>query len=258
TLDQLLPTLAPDPERGLTAVEWPGNGMLVAPVGFVDKPFEQVRDLLLVDLSANGGHVGIAGGPRSGKSTLLRTLISSLALTHSPREVQFYCLDFGGGGLGALADLPHVGSVAGRLDTDRVSRTVAEVTGLIVDRERRFGELGVDGMASYRKLRAQGQVTDDPHGDVFLVVDGWFTLRQDFETLEGAVRQIAAQGLNFGVHLVLTASRWSEVHHAMRDQIGTRLELRLGDPVDSTIDLRLAATVPRLPGRGLTPEKLHF
>ncbi|RKN34136.1 type VII secretion protein EccCa [Micromonospora musae] len=258
TLDQLLPTLAPDPDRGLTAVDWPGNGMLVAPVGFVDRPFEQVRDLLLVDLSGVGGHVGIAGGPRSGKSTLLRTLISSVALTHSPREVQFYCLDFGGGGLGALAELPHVGSVAGRLDTDRVSRTVAEVTGLIVDRERRFAELGVDGMGTYRKLRAEGQVTDDPHGDVFLIVDGWFTLRQEFETLESAVRQIAAQGLNFGVHLVLTASRWSEVHHAMRDQIGTRLELRLGDPVDSTIDLRLAATVPKLPGRGLTPEKLHF
>ncbi|MGW0436570.1 type VII secretion protein EccCa [Micromonospora sp. NPDC003197] len=258
TLDQLLPTLAPDPERGLTAVGWPGNGRLVAPVGFVDKPFEQMRDLLLVDLSGIGGHVGVAGGPRSGKSTLLRTLISSLALTHSAEEVQFYCLDFGGGGLSALADLAHVGSVAGRLDTDRVGRTVAEVTGLIAERERRFGDLGVDDMATYRMMRAQGRITGDPYGDVFLVVDGWFTLRQEFESLEGAVRQIAAQGLNFGVHLMLSASRWSEVHHAMRDQIGTRLELRLGDPVDSAIDLRLAATVPQLPGRGLTPEKLHF
>ncbi|MFC3499551.1 type VII secretion protein EccCa [Micromonospora krabiensis] len=258
TLDQLLPTLTPEAERGLTALGWPGTGNLVAPVGFVDKPFEQMRDLLLVDLSGVGGHVGVAGGPRSGKTTLLRSVISSLALTHTPWEVQFYCLDFGGGGLGALADLPHVGSVAGRLDTDRVGRTLAEVTGLIVERERRFGELGVDSIATYRKLRAQGEITDDPYGDVFLVVDGWFTLRQEFEALESGVRQIAAQGLNFGVHLMLSASRWSEVHHAMRDQIGTRLELRLGDPVDSTIDLRLAATVPQVPGRGLTAEKLHF
>ncbi|WP_170208851.1 type VII secretion protein EccCa [Micromonospora pisi] len=258
TLDQLLPTLVPDPELGLTAIGWPGNGALVAPVGFIDKPFEQLRDLLIADLSGVGGHVGIAGGPRSGKSTLLRTLISSLALTHSPREVQFYCLDFGGGTLAAMAELPHVGSVAGRLDTDRVSRTVAEVTGLIGQRERRFADLGVDSMTTYRQMRADGRITDDPLGDVFLIVDGWFTLRQEFEALEAAVRQIAAQGLNFGVHLLLTASRWSEVHHAMRDQIGTRLELRLGDPVDSTIDLRLAATVPKLPGRGLTANKLHF
>ncbi|SNY69816.1 type VII secretion protein EccCa [Paractinoplanes atraurantiacus] len=258
TMDQLLPTLTPDPDLGLCAPEWAGSGRLIAPVGFVDKPFEQLRDLLVVRLDGVGGHLGVAGGPRSGKSTLIRTVICALALTHSPREVQFYCLDFGGGTLGSLAGLPHVGSVAGRLDGDRVSRTMAEVIGLLTERERRFAELGVDSMATYRQMRADGRITDDPYGDVFLVVDGWFTLRQEFEQLDTQVRRIAAQGLNFGVHLLMTAARWSEVHHAMRDQIGTRLELRLGDSVDSVVDLRLAATVPHLPGRGLTSDKLHF
>ena len=45
----------------------------------------------------------------------------------------------------------------------------------------------------------------------------------------------------------------------MRDQLGTRLELRLGDPVDSAH--RPAARPPRcpqVPGRGLTADKLHF
>ncbi|MET7424488.1 type VII secretion protein EccCa [Dactylosporangium sp. NPDC005555] len=257
TLDQLLPALAPDPEAGLRAVGWPDNSALAVPVGFVDKPFEQARELLVADLSGIGGHLGIAGGPQSGKSTLLRTLICALALTHSPREVQFYCLDFGGGTLGAISGLPHVGSVAGRLDADRVIRTVAEVSALIADRERRFAAEGVDSMAAYRARRAAGLV-DDPYGDVFLVVDGWFTLRQEFEAADAAIRQVVARGLNFGVHLLLTTARWSEVHHGMRDQIGTRLELRLGDPVDSAIDLRAAATVPHLPGRGLTAQKTHF
>ncbi|RIV36074.1 type VII secretion protein EccCa [Micromonospora radicis] len=257
TLDQMLPALAPDPEAGLRAVGWPGNGALTVPVGYVDKPFEQARELLAADLSGIGGHLGIAGGPQSGKSTLLRTLICALALTHSPREVQFYCLDFGGGTLATLADLPHVGSVAGRLEADRVTRTVAEVSALIAERERRFATQGVDSMAAYRRQRAAGSV-DDPYGDVFLVVDGWFTLRQEFEAVDPAIRQIVARGLNFGVHLLLTTARWSEVHHGLRDQIGTRLELRLGDPVDSAIDLRAAATVPRVPGRGLTTQKTHF
>ena len=77
----------------------PAGGVLSVPVGVVDRPFDQRRDLLMADLSGAGGHVGIAGGPQSGKSTLLRTLITALALTHTPREVQFYCLDFGGGTL---------------------------------------------------------------------------------------------------------------------------------------------------------------
>ena len=257
TLDHLLPALVPHHD-GLRAVDWPGSGRLFAPVGYVDKPFDQMRDLLIVDLSGTGGHVGIAGGPRSGKTTLLRTLLCSLALTHSPREVQMYLIDLGGGGLSAIAGLPHVGSVAGRLEVDKVTRTVAEVNNLITERERRFSALGIDGIESFRERRAAGEDLDDPYGDVFLVIDGWFTLRQDFEAVEVVIRQIAARGLNFGIHLVLSTSRWSEIHHGMRDQIGTRLELKLGDPVDSAVDLRLASTVPAQAGRGLTDEKLHF
>jgi S-DNA-T family DNA segregation ATPase FtsK/SpoIIIE len=258
TLDQVLPPLLPDPERGLRPVETGPDQILKVPLGLIDKPFDQIRDLLVVDLEGVGGHAGIAGGPQSGKSTLLRSLINGLALTHSPREVQFYCLDFGGGSLAAIAELPHVGGVTGRHDPDRVNRTIAEVFSLLTERERRFAELDVTGMAAYRELRAAGQVPDDDFGDLFLVVDGWFTLRQEFESAENIVREIAGRGLNYGIHILLTAARWSEIHHTMRDKIGTRLELRLGDPVESGIDLRAAAQVPKQPGRGLTDSKLHF
>ena len=259
SLDRVLPPLVPDPELGLRPVDRTAGTRLAVPLGVVDRPFEQRRDLLMADLSGVGGHVGVAGGPQSGKSTLLRTLVCALSLTHAPTEVQFLCLDFGGGSLAALSRLPHVGAVTGRLDPDRVGRTVAELTALLTDRERRFADLGLPGMAAYREAGAAGRLAPgESTADVFLVVDGWSTLRQDFEDAELALRQLAVRGLNFGLHLVIAANRWADLHHSMRDQIGTRLELRLGDHVDSAVDIRLAATVPAQPGRGLTGDKLHF
>ena len=74
--------------------------------------------------------------------------------------------------------------MAGRRDTEAVRRTVAEVTALLDEREPRFAELGVESIAEYRLRRAAGQIADDPFGDVFLVVDGWGTLRQEYEDLE--------------------------------------------------------------------------
>ncbi|KPC91127.1 secretion protein EccC [Streptomyces sp. NRRL F-6602] len=259
TLDQVLPPLTPHPELGLTTVDWPMRGRLTVPVGIVDKPFEQIRDLLTVDLSGVGGNVAVVGGPQSGKSTMVRTILTALALTHTPREVQFYCLDFGGGTLAQLAGLPHTAGVAARLDSERVSRVISEVTALLADRERFFLDHGIDSMATYRRRRAAGEFADQPHGDVFLVIDGWSTVRQDFDRYIQTFASIAARGLNYGVHLIVTAARWVELTAAVRDQAGTHLELRMGDPMDSQIDTRRAATVPRIPGRGLTREgKLHY
>ena len=73
------------------------------------------------------------------------------------------------------------------------------------------------------------------------------------------IQQLAARGLTFGLHVVVGATRWADFRAAMRDVFGTRLELRLGDPIDSEIDRKVAALVPTgRPGRGLVPAKLHF
>ncbi|MFV2018488.1 type VII secretion protein EccCa [Micromonospora sp. LOL_023] len=259
TLDQMLSPLTADPERGITAANPALQGELRAAVGVIDRPFEQRRDVLWLELAGSTGHTVIIGGPQSGKSTLLRTVVSALTLTHTPREVQIYCLDLGSGALASLRDLPHVGGVATRLDAGQVRRTIAELRLLMVQRERRFAERGIDSMATYRRERRHGGHTDDPFGDVFLVIDGWATVRGEFEDLEPAINDIANRGLSFGIHLMITAGRWMDLRPAVRDVFGTRLELRLADATDSNLDRRAAMNVPeKSPGRGITPDGMQF
>ncbi|SON58747.1 ESX secretion system protein EccC [Mycobacterium simulans] len=218
------------------------RGELVVPIGIVDRPFDQSRTPLTVDLSGAAGNVAVVGSPRSGKSTALRTLIAALAATHSPAQVQFYCLDFGGGALASMRELPHVGDVAGRAEPELVRRMVAELESILRSREAALRGRSLDSVAH-----------------VFLVIDGWASLRHEFEALEQSITAIAAQGLSFAVHVVLSASRWAEIRPALKDQIGTRIELRLGDPVDSEVDRRQAQQVPRdKAGRGLCHDGLHM
>ncbi|MEV0148071.1 MULTISPECIES: type VII secretion protein EccCa [unclassified Nonomuraea] len=259
TLAHLLPPLSVTPELGLSTPGWDGRGRLHAVVGIIDKPFEQRRDPYWLDLSGAAGHVGVAGGTQSGKSNTLRTLITSMALTHTPREVQFYCLDFGGGTLAALDGLPHVGGVASRLDAERVRRTVAEVAGLLQRRERDFNEQGIDSMVTYRRQMADGTIQGDGWGDVFLVIDGWLTIRQEFEGLESVITDLAARGLGYGIHVVASTNKWSEFRASIRDLFGTRLEFKLGDAYESEVNRKAALAVPEgTPGRGLTKEGMHF
>lgn len=246
------------------------NGRLWMPLGLVDRPYDQRRDLLTVDLSGAQGNMAVVGGPQSGKSTALRTLIMSAAATHTPEQVQFFCLDFGGGTLGSLANLPHVGGVAGRMDADAVRRTVAEVSGVLRSRELLFRDLGIESMRDFRQRKArlatlpperaaQDPLSQDKFGDLFLVIDGWASVRSDFEILEPTLQALAIQGLSYGVHLVISASRWFEIRAAVKDMLGTRIELRLGDPLDSDVGRKFAELVPvGRPGRGMTPQRLHL
>ncbi|OBF86674.1 type VII secretion protein EccC [Mycobacterium sp. 852002-51163_SCH5372311] len=246
------------------------DGRLWMPMGVVDRPYDQRRDVLMIDLSGAQGNVAVVGGPQSGKSTTLRTLIMSAAATHTPEQVQFFCLDFGGGTLSSLANLPHVGGVAGRMDADAIRRTVAEVSGVLRARELRFRDLGIESMRDFRARKAhlatlppdvaaQDPLSQDKFGDLFLVIDGWASIRSDFELLEPTLNSIAVQGLSYGVHLVISASRWMEMRAAVKDMLGTRIELKLGDALDSDVGRRFNELIPvGRPGRGMSHERLHI
>ena len=143
----------------------------------VDKPFEQVRDLFMADLSGVGGHVGdrrrhpvrqehaaahadrrAGAHPHPGRGAVL---LPRLRRRHARRR--------------SRACRTSAASPAG-MDAERVSRTVAEVQAVLTPTASAcFAEHGIENMAAYRRCAASGHFADDPHGDVFLVVDGWAT-----------------------------------------------------------------------------------
>jgi len=227
------------------------------PLGEIDKPFEMRRDPLVFDARSAAGNMVIHGGAKSGKSSALQTFILSAAQLHSPREVSFYCLDYGGGQLRALHDLAHVGSVATPLEPERIRRTFGELEQLLRSRQQ-------------RELPRDGQY-DDGFGEVFLVIDNLYAFSRDntdqFNTrnpLLTKVTELVNVGLAYGLHVVITTPSWLEVPLAMRDGLGLRLELRLHDARDSNVRVvgalrRPAESVPAdQPGRGLTMAAQHF
>ncbi|QCC78401.1 type VII secretion protein EccCa [Nocardioides daphniae] len=257
SLGELLGDVRRDPTLGLHSPRGRSAPGRLVPVGVVDRPREQRRDVWTLDLTGATGHCAVVGGPRSGRTTALRTIVAGLALSATPVEVQLFLLDFGGGGLGPLASLPHVVGHAARGD-DLLPRVTQEIKEVVDRREALFRDHGLDGFEAYVRARAAGQV-DDGYGEVFVVVDGWGTLRGDDYELESALQRLAERALTFGVHLVVATPRWADLRPAVRDLFGSRLELRLGDPAESVVHRARAATVPAsVPGRGLVGVGLHL
>ncbi len=229
-----LPPLS-DPAPLNELIERDRHQPLRFPLGIVDEPRLHRQDVWGLDVSGPAGNIGIAGAPRTGKTTLLQTLVLSAAATQSPRDVRFYCVDLGGG-LAPLEGLPHVGAVTGRLGLDQVRRSVADV-GEVLQRRR-------------------AALVDDV-GDVFLVIDGWPAFVGEFPDLEAVVDGVAAHGLSVGVHLVITTPRWVDVKPRLRDCLGTKVEFHLVDVNETQID-RIVRDIPaNRPGRAISSSKHH-
>jgi ESX secretion system protein EccC len=238
----------------------PASGRLHPVVGLLDEPDRQRQGPLVLELDGAGGHVALVGAPRTGKSTFLRTLVHAVCGNRSPDEVQIYAIDLGGGSLFDLADLPHVGAVCGRHEPDAIARLLREVRAMVEERAAAFRAAGVASLTDLWASQRRAELLPDPlAAETFLLIDNVGLLRTELADLELGLAELAATSLQFGVHLVVTAGRWLDIRPALLDAIGTRLELRLNDPVDSQFGRAAASTLPAdRPGRGLIRDRRQF
>jgi S-DNA-T family DNA segregation ATPase FtsK/SpoIIIE len=196
-------------------------------IGRCDRPDLGQQPALRYDPDS-GGHVAVVGTPRSGRSTLLTTLVAALASAMPTRELAVHAVSPAGSPLVAAGGLPHVGTVATAPElAGRVIRTVAETVA-----QRRAGI----GSA----------------GRVLLVIDDLGAVLAADEDLATPIALIATAGQSAGVTLAVSCGRWAELRGGMREAMTTRFELACHDPADSMLP-QLARTFPNRPsGRVLT------
>ncbi|WP_405390727.1 type VII secretion protein EccCa [Streptomyces sp. NBC_01102] len=241
-------------EAGPRGMQLAGRqGPLQVPLGLLDDPTGQSQGPWYLDLAAADGHVAVIGGPQSGRTTLLRTLVLSLALTHTPQEVGVYGLDLADDGLQVLSGLPHVGGIAGRAEPERAVRTVEMVHSMLDAREDLFREHAIASVEQLRTLHTAGRLPELASAEIVLVIDGFDELRDDFDELYDTVADLLERGGDYGIHVVAGSLSRSDGSGTTQAPFGTRVELCLSDPGESGIDRTLAGTLsPHEPGRVLT------
>jgi S-DNA-T family DNA segregation ATPase FtsK/SpoIIIE len=232
------PWLPPIPSQVLTselpALPEAGPGadtVRPVPFGLTDLPAQQARAALALDL-ADGEHLMIAGGPRSGRSTALRTVAGALAQNCAPNDVHIYGIDCGANALLPLTSLPHCGAVVTRDQTARVDRLLGR---LLDEVGRRQLLLAEKGQSSAAEQRATAEPEDRLPWMVILI-DGWDAFRLAFENydygrLVEAAKRLFREGAAVGVKVVLATDR-SGLMGEIASSFAERLVLRLADPQD--------------------------
>ncbi len=231
---------------------------LNAIVGLVDDPAGAQQLPLTIDFRR--GHAVVFGVSGSGKTGFLRSLVTSLAATHNPRELHLHILDLGGGSLTMLGKLPQVGTIImpdERGYDERVRHLWRELNNLIALRKREFGEAGVTTLTEYNVAHP-----DATRHAVLVIIDNFAEYMDNFgstaqtgtkDDLLTAFIDLARQGRTYGVHFIVTADRLNVLSSKLYSLFTERFTLRLGnaDEYVSIVGTGLGE-IDTIAGRGAT------
>ncbi|EAP97597.1 putative cell division-related protein [Janibacter sp. HTCC2649] len=205
-----------------------GGGAPLARVGRL------AGEVWTIDLASDGPHLLVGGTTGSGKSELLRTLVTSLALECSPEDMTFVLVDYkGGSAFGECADLPHTVGLVTNLDEGLARRALISLGAEITRREGLLAASGARDFADHRR-----RVGDSPNRGLprlVIVIDEFRLLADELPDFVDGVVSLAAVGRSLGVHLVLATQRPAGAITAdIQANVNLRIAMRMRDVADST------------------------
>lgn len=223
---------------------------LSAVVGMADDPANQAQFPVSVDFSS-GGHHMVIGMVSTGKSTLLQTIIYSLAASYTPDLLNIYCLDFSSKMLSVFSDLKHVGGYMDEtdLDTDHLAKFFTMVGRILDERKARFAGTSFEDYVNHDGWNVPA---------ILIVIDNYGSFHEKTgEAYEAIMSRIAKEGNGCGVFLLVSAGGigMQELPGRLAETFRTGIALEMQDAF-AYADVLHVVRPPVLPetrthGRGL-------
>jgi type VII secretion EssC-like protein len=224
-------------------LDWTEHAMRTN-IGLIDNPARAEQLTMTVDLTR--GHAVLVGASGWGKTTFLRTLITGLASTHSPDELNIYILDFGGRGLDVLTTLPHVGASITSSEEERVQRLLRKLTNMLEERREILSQARADNLLVYN-----ADHPDNIIPAVLVVVDNFAEFKENFEPLLEILIGLVRDGRAYGIHFCVTGEQTNAVPNKIFSLFTERMTLKLADAGEySNIVGRGVPGIDEVAGRG--------
>lgn len=168
-------------------------------------------------------HTLLVGTTGSGKSEFMKSLVLSAAYKYSPRQLNFFFMDFkGGAAFSILKDLPHVVGVVTNLRPQLVERGLSALEAEFERRQKRFADAAASNIWAYNEKYPE---TPIPH--LMLLLDEFARGMSDFPRLPEMLDKLVRIGRSLGVYLLLANQDVnSQVDHLLNN-VGWHIALKV-------------------------------
>ena len=190
-------------------------------VGLYDDPVNQAQRPVVIDISK--GHYAIYGTVVSGKSTFLQTYMYSLINKYSPSDVNIYAIDYSNRVMSAFEKAPHIGGIVFEDEPEKLEKMFNLIEKFIAERK-----VLLKGGDYKQYVKVHG--VELPA--IVIIIDNYGAFKASVkDKYEDLILNIAKNGINYGIYLMITASGIgiSEVSGRLNDSISNTVCLEMRD-----------------------------
>ena len=197
----------------------------IAPlIGEYDAPKEQKQGPYLMDITQKGNTI-IYGQAGSGKENLLTTMIFSIIIDHSPKEAQFYIVDFGSETLKVFDKAPHVGDIVLLDEGEKLKNLILMLKKELDTRKKMFS----DYAGSYEEYIKQ---SDNKLPLIMVILNGYENMTETYPRLVEALMPLFRDCSKYGVAFIITASSASTIRPRISQNFENKICLQMPNDYD--------------------------
>ena len=194
---------------------------------------DQFGNMIVYDMvEANTPHLLIAGETGSGKSSMVRVVLSTLIQYMSPDKLHLYLGDLKNSEFHFLRRVKHVKEVC--MEEIEMKIMLQKVWNEIRERRKLIEEYEVDHIDEYNKMNP-----DNRKPYILLAIDEVAMLQDEKECMS-TVEKISAVGRALGVFLMLSMQRPDA--KVLDGKLKLNMTVRMGFKCDSTINSNIMGT----------------
>ena len=176
-------------------------------------------------IDLKNGNVGVYGGIGNEKAILLQTMLYSLCMKYSPKQLRMHIFDFGGRSLGVFDNMPHILGKAIYSDNENgIREKIKEISLLIEDRKKLFGKYGATSLDAFNRS------SDEKLPAVVIVIDNYSVVKDNFIAIDKngvslgmRLVKIAREGNSYGIYCIFTGTTSGSISEFITQRVCMRM-----------------------------------
>ena len=218
---------------------------LTIAIGMMDIPQEQSQKEYIHSF-AEDGNFAVFSAAGFGKSTLIMTMLMTLAIKNSAELLNYFILDMGNASLLPLRELPHTADYMTFDDGAKLSKFCQMISEEMKIRKRLFANVGAISFEMYNRISEQKMPA------IIWVIDNYDLNKEMDQELDSYIIQVARDGNNLGIYILLAASRSGVMRFSLLSSIKNKIALYMYDKTElNTVVGRTKYDLKEVKGRGL-------